>query len=96
MVVKSKRGRFRYIAFDVPDDLKKEILIKNIRSVAAENSPYVIQCAFGKAIMRCAPKSREETVRIMSQVDPSYTSIMTSGTIRKIRDRYPELKTAKK
>jgi RNase P/RNase MRP subunit POP5 len=96
MVVKSKRGRVRYIAFDVPGDLKKEALIKNLRSIASEAPPYVIQCAFGKAIMRCAPKDREETVRIMSRIDPSCISLMTSGTIRKIRDRYPELKTAKR
>ncbi|MCL2510060.1 MAG: hypothetical protein FWF07_03165 [Methanomassiliicoccaceae archaeon] len=96
MVVKSKRGRVRYIVFDVPSDLRKDILIREVNSVGPEGLVYVVQCTAGKAMVRCSPKNREETIRIMSQISPSFVSLMTSGTIRKIRERYPELKVPKK
>ena len=96
MAVKSKRGRIRYIAFDVPMDLRKDVLIREINSIGSDISLYVVQCTSGKAMVRCAPENREEAIRIMSQVNPSFVSLMTSGTIRTIRERYPELKTVKR
>jgi len=95
MVVKSKRGRIRYIAFDVPADLRKETLIKKVNSIG-RGDLYVVQCVSGKAVVRCAPENREEAIQILSQAEPSCSSLMTSGTIRKIRERYPELKVEKK
>jgi RNase P/RNase MRP subunit POP5 len=95
MVVKCKRGRIRYIAFGMSEGMKKDVLIKGVRAVGPSDPPYIIQCSCGKAIVPCAPKNIEETLRIISQVDPSCAPLMTSGTIRKIRDRYPELKTTK-
>jgi len=96
MAVKSKRGRVRYIAFDVSADLRKDVLIRGINSVSPDDFLYVVQCAHGKAMVRCSPNNREEAIRIMSLVDPSCVSLMTSGTIRTIRDRYPELRVTKK
>ena len=96
MVVKSKRGRTRYIAFSVSPDQRKESLVKSFRSVSANYSPYIIQCTSGKAVIRCSPADREEVVRIMSAADPASVPLMTSGTLRKIRKEYPELKSAKK
>jgi len=96
MVVKCKRGRTRYVAFDVSSDLKKDVLIRHMKSNEPDNPLYVVQCTNGKAIIRCAPKTRERTIRVMSQADPSCVSLMTSGTLRKIRERYPELKAPKK
>ncbi|MCL2509514.1 MAG: hypothetical protein FWF07_00340 [Methanomassiliicoccaceae archaeon] len=96
MVVKSKRGRVRYIAFDVPADLRKDILIKKVNSTGSGEHLYVVQCASGKAVVRCSPAGREEAVRILTQAEPSCVSLMTSGTLHKIRERYPELKVTKK
>jgi len=96
MVVKSKRGRNRYVAFDVSPDMSRETLIRSLRGVGSAVSPYIVQCASGKAVVRCAPKEREEVVRIMSRIDPSSAPLITSGTLRTIRERYPEIERAKK
>jgi len=96
MVVKSKRGRIRYIVFDVSPNMRKDILIKNLKAFKPNDAPYVVQCADGKAIVRCTPHSAEETMRTMSQADPSCVSLMTSGTLRTIREKYPALKMPKK
>jgi len=96
MVVKSKRGRIRYIAFDVSSDMRKDVLIRDLKALKPNDAPYVVQCTDGKAILRCTPKKTEETIRMMSQADHSCVSLMTSGTLRTIREKYPELKTAKK
>ena len=96
MVVKSRRGRIRYIAFDVSPDMRKDILIKNLRVLRPNDVPYVVQCAGGKAIVRCTPRETKETMLMMLQADPSCVSLMTSGTLRTIREKYPELKPPKK
>ncbi|MCL2031903.1 MAG: hypothetical protein FWG96_01315 [Methanomassiliicoccaceae archaeon] len=96
MVVKSKSGRKRYVAFSVSEDMTKDTMIRGLRSISQTDPPYVIQCVSGKAVLRCSPEKKEETVRMMSRIDPSSSSLLTSGTLRGIRRRYPELKTAKK
>lgn len=96
MTVKSERGRQRYIAFDVSPKMEKDALIKRFRSAGPDRIPYIIQCSSGKAIIRCSPKEKEESIRMMSLIDPSSVPLTTSGTLRKIRERYPELKAAKK
>jgi RNase P/RNase MRP subunit POP5 len=95
MVVKSKRGRRRYIAFSVSPELRKEALIRGLRQVDPDNPPYIIQLAGGKAVVRCSPDKREGTILAVSQTDPSSVSLLTSGTLRTIRDAYPELKIRK-
>lgn len=95
MVVKSKRGRRRYIAFSVSPELRKEALIRAMRQVDQDSPPYIIQLGGGRAIIRCPPDKREETVAAVSRVDPSSASLITSGTLRTIREIYPELKTKK-
>jgi len=95
MVIKSKRGRRRYIAFSVSPELKKEALIRGLRQVDPDSPPYVIQLTGGKAIIRCSPDKREGTIAAVSQVDPSSVSLITSGTLRTIRGMYPELKERK-
>jgi hypothetical protein len=95
MVVKSKRGRQRYIVFDVSGDMTKELLIKRFRSASPQSQPYIVLCTAGKAVIRCHQKQKEETIRLLSQVDPFSASLMTSGTLLKIRRTYPELKDTK-
>lgn len=91
MVVKSKRGRRRYIAFTVDPELTKETLIPRLRKVCVGEGPRVIQCSEGWCILRCAPKEREQTIESMSAVDPTSKSLRTSGTVITLRKRYPEL-----
>ena len=96
MVVKSKRGRRRYVAFEVSPGLRKDALIGGLVSVDRVNPPYVIQLTRGKAIIRCAPENREDTILAVSKVDPSSVPLITSGTIRKIRELYPSLQPEKR
>ena len=49
MTVKAKRGRRRYIAFDVPQDLDAGSLARSIPVKGFK----VIQCAGGMAVVRC-------------------------------------------
>ncbi|AIZ56928.1 hypothetical protein Mpt1_c10600 [Candidatus Methanoplasma termitum] len=96
MVVKSKRGRRRYIAFSVSPELRKEALIRGLRQVDPDKPPHIIQLSGGKAIIRCSPDEREGTIIAVSRVDPSSESLITSGTLRTIREIYPDLKEKEK
>jgi RNase P/RNase MRP subunit POP5 len=75
--------------------MTRDIIIKRARSACPDDPPYVIQCASGKAILRCSPESKEDAMIMMSKIDPLSSPLITSGTLRKIRQRYPELKQAK-
>lgn len=96
MVVKEIRGRRRYILFSISDGITKESLIRSFRTLDAATQPYIVQCIPGKVIIRCGPDEREDIISTMSRVDPSSVSLLTSGTLRTLRDRYPDLKTPKK
>ena len=91
MVVKSKRGRRRYIAFTVDPELTKDSLIARLRRIDQDRTPHVIQCAEGWCIVRCSPNEREPTISIMTTADPTSKSLRTSGTVITLRQRYPEL-----
>ena len=96
MVVKSKRGRRRYVVFDVSPGMKRDVLVIGLGSVKGENPPQLIQLDHGKAVVRCTPDNREETIRAVSRIDPGSVSLITSGTLRKIRELYPSLKPEKR
>jgi len=91
MVVKEVRGRRRYVAFTVNAELTKTSLISLLRTVCTE-PPYVVQCAEGWAIVRCSPVMIERTIELVMLADPSASSLKTSGTLKKLRDTYSELK----
>ncbi len=91
MVVKSERGRRRYIAFTVDPALTRESLAGRLRAFGGESAPKIIQCAEGWCIVRCAPKEREDTIALMSRADPQSRSLRTSGTVITLRKRYPRL-----
>lgn len=91
MVVKSVRGRRRYIAFTVDQSLTREALIGKLKAFRGDSAPRVIQCSEGWCILRCAPKEREDTISLMSAIDPSSKSLRTSGTLITLRQRYPRL-----
>ncbi|MDR0779000.1 MAG: hypothetical protein LBE48_06165 [Methanomassiliicoccaceae archaeon] len=90
MTVKEKTGRRRYVAFTVDPLFGKETLISALRK-ASGDPPYVIQCREGWCIVRCTPGSVDSTITVMRNADPSSVSLRTSGTLRTLRERYPEL-----
>ena len=93
MVVKEKRGRRRYVAFNLNDALCKETLIAKLRSLTSPNDPpYVIQCSAGWAIVRCSPDEIDAVQTLLKRADPTSSSLCTSGTLRTLREKYPELK----
>lgn len=92
MVVKSKRGRRRYIAFMVSPSMDKGTLINGLNSACSENeSVYVVQCQNERAIIRCPPEMVERSIELMGEVDPCSVSMLTSGTLKTLRGKYPEL-----
>jgi len=91
MTVKEKRGRRRYIAFTTDPLLTKEAVISLLRKLS-DVPPYVVQCAEGWTIVRCAPGDIDDTIALIGLADPSSVSLRTSGTLASLRDRYPELK----
>ena len=90
MAVKEKRGRRRYVAFTVREDLRKETLISALRRLG-DDPPYVVQCGEGWAILRCSPEDVDDTISQMKDADPSSVSLRTSGTLRTLRGMYSEL-----
>ncbi len=96
MVVKEKRGRRRYIVFSISDGTTKDSLIKRFRAMGLDDPPYIIQCVPSKAIIRCSPEQKEDIIGIMSTADEGSRSLMVSGTLKTIRERYPDLKNIKK
>ncbi|MCL2142902.1 MAG: hypothetical protein FWH44_01390 [Methanomassiliicoccaceae archaeon] len=91
MTVKEKRGRRRYIAFTVDPRMTKDALISLLRKHSGA-PPYVVQCAEGWAIVRCAPEETDVVISLMLLTDPSSVSLKTSGTLSSLRERYAELK----
>lgn len=89
MVVKEIRGRRRYIAFSVPADLTKSVLINRLTD--SGDAPYVVQCDGGLAAVRCAPKEMERTIEIMQAAVPGCESLMASGTLKALRSKVPGL-----
>ncbi|MDY0293689.1 MAG: hypothetical protein RBQ77_03865 [Candidatus Methanomethylophilaceae archaeon] len=94
MAVKEKRGRRRYVAFRVGPRTTKEALIGKLRALRGESAPYVVQCSSGWCIVRCPPKDVDDTVRLVTRADPEAESLLTSGTLRTLRDRYPGMRSA--
>lgn len=87
MVVKSERGRRRYVYLRVPAGTRRDALAEMLSDIA---SVKVITCSSGDAVVRCAPADRGSVV---SKVEAKGgESVLTSGTLRTLRDRYPALR----
>ena len=93
MVVKSKRGRRRYVAFEVPCGTGRDELSSVVDGCA---SAKVITCYKGLATVRCSPEERDPVVNAVLEGMPGSRSITTSGTLRTLRDEYPELRVPRK
>ncbi len=97
MVVKSVRGRRRYIAVTVPPELRRDDLVASL-SEFSESIPdlKVITCGNGKAVIRCEPAHVQAAISAVGSSYPGSESLLTSGTLRKLREAYPELKVPRK
>ena len=91
MVVKSVRGRRRYIFFEVPQDTRRDDVTTILDGIA---SIKVITCHNGEAVVRCSPQDRGDTVGRMESAGGR--SVKTSGTLRTLRDEYPSLRVPQK
>ena len=93
MVVKSERGRRRYVFFEVPQPVRRDDISQALEGIV---SVKVITCSDGRAVVRSSPDDREAVTRRMSEGFDGCRSVRTSGTLRGLRDRYPSLKVPQK
>lgn len=93
MVVKSERGRRRYVFFEVPQPVRRDDVSQALEGIG---SVKIITCSDGRAVVRCSPDDREAVTRRMSEGFDGCRSVRTSGTLRGLRDRYPSLKVPQK
>ena len=87
MVVKSSRGRRRYVAFSLGRTIPKSDLERMLTGYGIR----VIQCAGGWCIVRCEPGMIERSRELMSKAVPGSESKSTSGNLLTLRRKYPIL-----
>lgn len=94
MVVKSVRGRRRYIFFRTPIHIRRD----DLGSILAEKYPdhKIITCHDGEAVVRCGPSDVPGIVEVLESQGSEYVSVKTSGTLRTLRDEYPSLRVQRK
>ena len=96
MVVKEKRGRRRYIAFAVSPPVPRARLKALLERSAAEvgvGKPKLIQFDGRKGIVRCGHLDKDGMVEALQRAggeEMEITTLRTSGTLRKLRQRYFE------
>jgi RNase P/RNase MRP subunit POP5 len=97
MVVKAVRGRRRYIVFTVPAETGRTEVLNGLSGLTASMPDIRVITSFGgKAIVRCSPPETDAVKSAMSEAFPGSESLITSGTLRKVREVYPELKVKQK
>ena len=90
MVVKEKRGRRRYVAYELGGSVAKSELEGGIRSTGYSQIS-IVQCAGGWCILRCEPWLLERLDGIMEKACPGSVSKSTSGNLITLRRKYPIL-----
>ena len=90
MVVKEKRGRRRYVAYELGGSVAKSKLEERIRSTGYSQIS-IVQCAGGWCILRCEPWLLERLDGIMEKACPGSVSKSTSGNLITLRRKYPTL-----
>jgi len=98
MVVKGRRGRRRYIAFEVisgepvdPMELKRTLRSETSR--LGIEAPKLIQYENKRGIVRCGHTDKEMVIRLLQEIDEldgkmvRVKCLLTSGTIKTLRDR---------
>ena len=95
MVVKSVRGRRRYIVFTLDPGFTRETLISKLHALNGDDAPYVVQCGEGWAVIRSSPERIDVDIDIVKKADHNSESVSTSGTLKTLRDRYEVLRRTK-
>lgn len=95
MVVKSVRGRRRYVAFTTPEGMHRDEMVSTFETLAIP-SVKVITCGHGKAVIRCDPGHVPVLIDAYEKSFPGNCSLRTSGTLRTLRDADPELKAPRR
>lgn len=93
MTVKSKRGRRRYTAFEVPSGTDRHAAEAAVSRVG---SAKVITCGRGYAVVRSLPEDRRILEETMSAEIAGSTAFDCSGTLRALRTRHPQLNAPRK
>ena len=96
MVVKSERGRRRYVVYTVPEGTRWDEVLEALSADPTPAQLKVICCFSGMAVIRTEPSGLDEVGCRMHARWPGSESLITSGTLRTIRDRYPELRVRRK
>ena len=97
MVVKSVRGRRRYIVFTVPAEAGRATVLEALSDLAEAMPDLRVITSFeGKAVVRCSPSEIDTVTAKMKATFEGSESLITSGTLRKVREVYPELKVPQK
>jgi RNase P/RNase MRP subunit POP5 len=94
MVVKEKRGRRRYVAFEVTSEelLGEEALLSAMRSLCkGRKPPKIIQFDGHLGVVRCDLRdltwTKELLVSAGAKLGSSIGTLSTSGTLRALRER---------
>ena len=94
MVVKSKKGRRRYVVFEVDPAYTRQSFINFLNhNYTNEDIPYIVQCGEGLVVLRCTPKNVDQLITFMNSIGSK--SLLTSGTLRKLRAKFSILKETK-
>jgi RNase P/RNase MRP subunit POP5 len=91
MVVKEKRGRRRYIAFETSDVIDAETVSREIISSAVRlgvRPPKLIQFEGRRGIVRSLEPEREATLELINSAALPMRTLRTSGTLKTLRERY--------
>lgn len=95
MVVKERRGRRRYIAFEVTSEelVGAEALLSALRSMSpsGKKPPKLIQFDGHVGVVRCdlpeLQMTKEALVKAGERLGIGLRTLSTSGTLRALRDR---------
>ena len=93
MVVKEKRGRRRYIAFETNVQATDDALLAHLMAAVTPigvKVPKVIQFNGRMGIVRCSPTDKDKVIAAISSEirGLAITTLSTSGTLKTIREKY--------
>jgi RNase P/RNase MRP subunit POP5 len=91
MVVKEKRGRRRYVAFETSDLADAETVSREIISSAVRlgvRPPKLIQFEGRRGIVRSSEPEKEAIIELLNAAELPMRTLRTSGTLKTLRERY--------
>ncbi len=83
--------------FTVPPETGRTDVLDSLGTLTESMVDIRVITSFGgKAVVRCSPGEIQAVSDRMKECYPGSESLITSGTLRKIREEYPELKVPQK